>query len=171
MPIRCQSCAGQGYHAAGPCPACKGHGVILLTKSETCSQCKGRGQTQAGWQVLSVACTLCHGIGELRWWSAPEALLPPIPCADLAAAIALLHVSLHGAAGPQPDYAGDTVVGTALHLIYLDQQQHQTYGAAPGELLARILSQGGAIIMAHDGVYHDPLTSSPAVRVFSRFPQ
>jgi len=170
-PIPCTACHGQGFHQDKTCPGCKGHGTIIQTKAEVCTQCQGKGSVQAGWQIMPVVCTLCHGVGEIRWWSAPEALLPPTPCADIAAAVDLLHASLVGDAGPQPYFSRDTLIGLALHLIALDHNQHQLRGAKPGELLARVLSQGGVIVMAHDGVYHDPLTGEPAVLVFLPEPE
>ena len=166
-PIPCAACQGQGYHSADICPACKGHGAVVVSKQEQCSKCKGTGREPGVVNYLPIVCTLCHGPGILTWLSAPDGLPPPIPCADIAVAVDLLHASLHDSAGPQPGF-DQRLIGTALHLIALDKEQGPRVGAEPGALLARVLAQGGVLIMAHDGVYHDLLTGSPAVLVFPK---
>lgn len=54
-------------HRLAPCPRCHGRGEIPLSAPQTCSTCKGTGQTGAKRGPLAFArpCPACHGAGRI----------------------------------------------------------------------------------------------------------
>jgi len=138
----CGRCHGTGVYQGNHCPICGGWGV-LPGIHKTCSRCQGKGADPRGY-----TCQLCYGKG---WVAATVQYEEPkilrIPVSTLAA------VWLSVRAG-EPSPVSERSTGIAAGILLALQEQREREGFEEGAQIRRILSEGGWIIVAPDGIWH-----------------
>ncbi|MCC6629650.1 MAG: hypothetical protein IT340_19910 [Chloroflexi bacterium] len=154
----CRACRSAGQTRGSACVPCLGHGYVLVVSDTTCPTCQGEGvigTNRYGGQPAP--CLTCSSTGHVvQERPITDPIPPPVPCDLIAAVLA------GSASGPIPE----RVRGVAAGLILADQAHCRREGLPPGTGLATALAEGGALLLAIDGVYHlSPDPDQPAARI------
>lgn len=159
--LTCPKCLGTGSLSGSPCPTCLGHTVVSPVVL-TCPACTGTG---AGTPPYSGAtpppCAACDGNGSIVHYTAyTDPLPPPYPLPELRETLDKL---IAGAGGALPEHQR----GFAAGLILRAGAQTRAHRLPAGAHLSDLLDQPGRLLVAADGIYHDPGAGALPVRVFT----